>query len=203
MVAKGKFIVIEGVDGCGKGTVVRHLEGVFSGDDILFTREPGGTALGERIRELLQYTNMDSATELLLFEASRNEHVTEKIFPALSVGTHVVSDRFDASTFSYQAQTKETREFFLMINNEVTRCCTPDLYIFLDLPIDISRERSKKRGEDPTVFELRPKEYFEKVREGYKEFFRTRRHAVVDATQEPEAVCRKVESLLRAEFGLA
>src|SRR5450830_1685631 len=104
---RGCFVVIDGVNGAGKGTVIKALEEhlVAAGHDVLMTREPGGTPIGERIREILldrSAAEMDSVTELLLFAAARAQHVREKIVPAIKDGKVVVSDRFDSATISFQ-----------------------------------------------------------------------------------------------------
>ncbi len=194
---KGKFIVIEGVDGCGKGTLMEHLRKVLPMDQFVFTREPGGTPFGGELRDLLLSSEIDPITQILLFEADRKLHIEQVILPALNSGKHVISDRFDASTFAYQAQTKELQNFFKLINDEITRDCRPDRYIFLDLPIEVSVERTKIRGEATNVFESKPKEYFEGVRMRYNQFFQTLPVYWIDAETSKELVLGQAKEVIR------
>jgi dTMP kinase len=204
MSKRGKFVVIEGVDGCGKGTVMKHLEGVIP---ALFTREPGGTLLGEQLRGILLGVEMDSVTELLLFQSARNEHVRKMILPALLRGEHVISDRFDASTYAYQVMAGDvgrSQKLFHSMNDAITRLCRPDHYILLDLPVEISIARTQIRGQELTTFEKRPTEFFEAVRSGYDSFFLgnsgsdKKPHTKVDARKDIPTVCSEVEAIVRS-----
>ncbi len=194
---KGKFIVIEGVDGCGKGTLMEHLKNVLPTNQFVFTREPGGTPFGAELRKLLLNNEIDPVTQLLLFEADRKRHIEEVILPALASGKHVISDRFDASTFAYQAETEKLQKFFLMVNEFVIKDCRPDQYIFLDLPIEVSMERTRTRGENTNVFENKPMAYFEGVRMRYGFFFEEVPVHFINAEAKRELVAGQAEELIR------
>lgn len=173
----GLFITFEGSEGCGKSTQVKYLTERLEavGASVINTREPGGTPIGEAIRDLLQHqkagVGMSAEAELLLFSASRAELVRKVIEPALAAGTHVVSDRFYDSTTVYQGEARGLgREAVETITRMATGERQPDLTFLLDLPVDIAFARLKERnggGGKFDRFEALPTTFFEEVRRGY------------------------------------
>ena len=202
---KGTFTVVEGVDGAGKGTVISHLEKAFKGQNVLFTREPGGTALGEKLRELLQSETMDVLSEFYLFCISRREHLLHVITPALESGTHVICDRFDASTYAYQVYARGDgayRELFTVAHEAILGDVRPDCYIFLDVPTEVAMKRLEGRPGEKSKFDKAEAEFHARVREGYIEFMKGFPHVVVDGTPEPAIVCAEAEREVRLIIGL-
>ncbi|MGB9607416.1 MAG: dTMP kinase [bacterium] len=167
---KGLFIVIEGGEGAGKTTqaelLFRSLSQRFP---VILTREPGGTKLGERIRELLldpSLRPLSARAELFLFLAARSQHIEEVIKPALEEGKIVISDRFSLSTFAYQGFGRGLELSLLEeIDNFACQGISPHLTIYLDVP----PEEGIKRLSTLTPFEGEPLEFHKKVREGYLE----------------------------------
>lgn len=179
MTQRGIFITFEGSEGCGKTTQIdllrRSLEA--AGRQVILTREPGGTVIGEKIRHLLQHDadgdRLFPASELLLFAASRAQLVREVILPALEAGMVVISDRFMDSTTVYQGVAREIpAESVAMINGFAVGHCLPDLTFVLDLESDAARERIQARaksGEALDRIERESADFFERVRTGYLE----------------------------------
>ncbi|MEW8027588.1 MAG: dTMP kinase [Candidatus Thiodiazotropha sp.] len=182
-VAKGRFITVEGGEGAGKSSNLAFIQSllVAAGKQVLFTREPGGTPLGEAIRELLlghKHTGMADDTELLLMFAARAEHLQQKILPALEQGIWVLCDRFTDASFAYQGAGRGlSLEKIAKLQQFVQGSLRPDLTLLLDLPVDTGLQRAGKRSE-PDRFESENSDFFEKVREGYLQI----------ATQEPDRV---------------
>src|SRR5207248_8787311 len=179
------FITFEGTEGCGKSTQVRRLAGRLEslGVPFLVTREPGGTPIGENIRELLQYATqgegMFPETELLLFEASRSQLVREIITPALESGTCVISDRFFDSTTAYQgAARKLSPPIIEQMNSFAVGDCVPDLTIILDVDEKTAQGRMNKPRK-PDRMEQEPAEFYQRVREAYRDLARRQKHRVV------------------------
>ncbi|MGJ8653642.1 MAG: dTMP kinase [Opitutaceae bacterium] len=171
----GLFISFEGGEGCGKSTQIRLLSERLKaeGSTILQTREPGGTPLGEAVRNLLQHDKagegMHSLAELMLFAASRTQHVHQKIRPAIERGEIVLCDRFMDSTTAYQgAARKLDPEIVSTINQIAVDSMCPDMTILIDLDpqIGMSRVRARGNGELDRM-EQEAIEFFEAVREGY------------------------------------
>lgn len=201
----GKFIVIEGGEGSGKGTIIAHLQKTLRGENVIFTREPGGTPLGEKLRALIFSESMCTMSELLLFEAGRAEHMEKVIIPALLRGVHVISDRFDASTFAYQIEArwkKQHAKFFELVNNEVVKGAIPDLYLFCDITPEVALERRRVAGGEINRFDTEEKDFHEKVYSGYKKFFKGKRHVAIDATKGIPEVVALVEVIVRNELEL-
>ena len=173
--ARGVFITFEGTEGCGKSTQVQRLATRLGQSDVpfLLTREPGGTAIGETIRDLLQFApegkDMKPETELLLFEASRSQLVREIIEPALAEGTCVISDRFFDSTTVYQgAARKLDTKTVSDLNRVAVGDCIPDVTFVLD----VNEETAKARMEKPRPadrMEQEPAEFYERVRQAYRQ----------------------------------
>lgn len=167
----GKFITLEGVDGAGKST---HLEFVANwlrqqGRKVVVTREPGGTPLGETLRELLLHRDMDADTELLLMFAARQAHLTQLILPALARGTWVVSDRFTDASYAYQCGGRGiAAERVAALEAWVQRGFVPDLTLLFDVPPDVAEtRRSAARTADR--FEREAGSFFSRVRSVYLE----------------------------------
>src|SRR5881397_48619 len=169
------FITFEGSEGCGKSTQVQRLAARLqrSGVPYLVTREPGGTPIGETIRELLQFAPHNSAmtakTELLLFEASRSQLVRETIKPALERGLCVIADRFFDSTTVYQgAARKLDCETVERLNAFAVSGCVPDITFVLDVDAATAASRMQKPRKADRM-EQQPAEFYERVREAYRE----------------------------------
>jgi dTMP kinase len=199
MATRGKFIVLEGGEGSGKGTISAHLKALLLGRDVLFTREPGGTPLGERIRDILLQEKMATMTELLLFEAGRAEHMHQVITPALARGTHVICDRFDASTYAYQVYarwSKKHADLFTTLNSDVLGDTIPDLYIFCDVLPEVALKRRMSAGGEITRFDKEELEFHNAVYFGYKEFLKDKPHAMIDASRPITDMTRAAENII-------
>ncbi|AMA74541.1 MULTISPECIES: dTMP kinase [Aneurinibacillus] len=178
---KGCFVTFEGADGAGKTTQIKLLYEFLreQGHNVLLTREPGGTGISDSIRALLldpKNSEMRHQTEVLLYAASRAQHVREKIIPALEEGKIVLCDRFVDASLAYQGYGLGLPlEEIININQFATGGLTPDITYFLDLPAEISRERLKQRFaayKGPDRIESKPAEYHQKVRQGFAEICR-------------------------------
>lgn len=180
MKEKGKFIAIEGGEGSGKTSVINFLKEVFdNSDNVVFTREPGGTTISEKIRNLLMDKgNKDilPITELFLFCGARAQHVEELIIPSLNDGKSVISDRFDASTVAYQLfgrQKMELLKDFLALNSVAKKQIEPDAVVWLDVSPEIGLLRKEKSHEGKTTrFDEEKIEFHRRVREGFKSCFK-------------------------------
>ncbi|MBM3360170.1 MAG: dTMP kinase [Betaproteobacteria bacterium] len=193
---KGKFITFEGVDGAGKST---HIDEVISflelqKIEVIRTREPGGTKLGEKLRELLLHDEMDPETETLLMFAARKQHIAEIIRPALDKGVFVVSDRFTDATYAYQYGGKQVsyskiEALELWVHPELKA----DLTLLFDLPVEISIERLKK-NRSPDKFEKEDESFFNRLRNVYLDLARQNpnRYKIINANQAIESVTQDV-----------
>jgi dTMP kinase len=175
IVARGVFITFEGSEGCGKSTQVRRLAARLEklGVDFLVTREPGGTPIGESIRELLQFAPHNAAmmaeTELLLFSASRAQLVREVIRPTLDRGVCVIADRFFDSTTVYQgAARKLDPQLVEQVNAFAVGTCVPDVTFVLDVDLTTAQSRMKTPRR-PDRMEQQPDEFYEAVQRAYHE----------------------------------
>lgn len=196
------FITFEGVDGAGKSTqlelLLKHLNS--TGLDYIYTREPGGTDLAERIRSLLldpAYSGMSVVTEAFLFAASRADHVNRVIRPALQAGKSVICDRFVDSSMVYQGYAGGMPpEFVAQINEMATGALKPHRTIVLDLPLEVARERLAAGGADR--MEQKSEWFHEQVRAGYLELAKAepRRIKIVDASGSVEAVQAEIRQLV-------
>jgi dTMP kinase len=169
------FITFEGSEGSGKSTQADRLAGRLQrcGVPYLLTREPGGTPIGESIRELLQFaphnSDMTPETELLLFEASRSQVVREVIRPALERGMCVIADRFFDSTTVYQgAARKLDREIIQRLNAFAVGDCVPDITFVLDIDAVTADSRMQRELRKADRMEQQTTEFYERVREGYR-----------------------------------
>ncbi len=213
---KGSFIVVDGGDGAGKDTQIARIKNFFCGPvDILFTREPGGTAIGKQLRKVLlssENTALSPETELLLFSAARAQFMKEIVIPALKAGRNVVTNRFDSSTAAYQIygrQRNYLHPLFTSINAlaltdaETGTIYRPDLYILLDVLPKTGIIRKRNIPEEELRFEREPMDFHERVRVGFRAFLEREhkeRHAVIDANRDASAVWRDVKVCLAPFF---
>jgi dTMP kinase len=166
----GKFITLEGIDGAGKSThLVWLAERVRArGVEVVMTREPGGTPLGEKLRELLLHEKMHPDSEALLMFAARAEHMQQVIRPALTRGTWVISDRFTDATFAYQCGGRGiAEERIATLEAWVQQGLQPDLTLLFDAPLGVARERLDRNTRDPDKFEREREDFFGRVRTVY------------------------------------
>ncbi len=202
----GYFISFEGIDGAGKSTHIESFGNMikqrYPNRDVVMTREPGGTQLGEQLRALLLEAPMNLETEALLMFAARREHIAQVIEPALQAGKIVISDRFTDASFAYQGG---GRGLSLAKLNDLEKwvqgrpdgsLLQPNLTFLFDLPGSVAEaRRSKVRA--PDKFEKMDLDFFEKVRQEYLRRAKAdpNRFYLVDATQTPEAIWNELESL--------
>ncbi|MCD6286804.1 MAG: dTMP kinase [Anaerolineae bacterium] len=200
---RGWFITFEGPDGSGKTTQMQRLTPwlVDQGFDIVTTREPGGTPVGEQIRVILHdcaNTEMTSEAEILLYSASRAQHVGEVILPALEAGKIVLCDRFFDSTYAYQGYGRGLSLADLRaITGFATRGLKPDLTLYLDIPPEIGLQRRESSGEALNRLDREALAFHQRVRHGYLDLIEAEpeRWRFVDATgtlQEIQAVLRRI-----------
>ncbi len=200
---KGRFITLEGIEGVGKTTQLAEVAAALRarGLEVVETREPGGTALGEGIRALLldkALPAMAPLTELLLVFAARAEHVEKVIRPALAAGRWVVCDRFTDATYAYQGGGRGLPQASIAtLEALVQRGLEPDLSLLFDAPVEIALGRAKSRGGDDR-FEAERTEFFARVREAYRERARAApaRFRIVDATRDAAAIGAARRALL-------
>jgi len=193
--SKGLFITFEGIDGCGKSTQLVLLKALFEERDISFReiREPGGTVIGEKIREILldkKNTSMAPMAELLLFEAARAQICEEVIRPSLEDGITVICDRFFDSTSAYQGYAGNADpDVINFLNSNATSGLTPDVTFVLDIDPEAALRRRQSRGEEDRI-ELMGLEYQKKVRAGYLEISKLNpdRIVLLDASRSPEEI---------------
>jgi dTMP kinase len=164
-----KFITLEGIDGAGKSThlnwLAEHLRS--QGNNVLVTREPGGTPLSEALRELLLHQAMHLETEALLMFAARREHLDKVIIPALREGTWVISDRFTDASFAYQGGGRGLEESKLKtLEQWVQQDFQPDLTLLFDVPLEVSRQRLSANA-SLDRFEQEKQDFFQRVRDTY------------------------------------
>lgn len=200
--AQGKFISFEGVDGAGKST---HVEAVAQyvrdrGMQVVTTREPGGTPLGEKLRELLLHEPMHLETEALLMFAARREHIAQVIQPAIQRGDWVVSDRFTDASFAYQGGGRQLAlDKLQALEQWVHADLQPDLTLLFDVPLEVARERLSA-GRALDKFEQEKDDFFQRVREAY--LMRARsfpsRIKVIDSTRPLAEVSAQVEQCVAA-----
>jgi len=198
----GRFITFEGIDGAGKST---HLEAVAkrlreAGATVVCTREPGGTPLAERVRELVLHASMDALTETLLVFAARRDHIRQVIAPALAAGQTVLCDRFTDATFAYQGGGRGAPLAWLgQLEQMVQGELQPDLTIWFDLPAALAAQRrAQARAADR--FEQQDLEFFERVRDAYaaRANAMPQRFARIDAGLALDAVWQQIDAALKA-----
>jgi len=197
---RGKFITLEGVDGAGKST---HLAWIAErlrarGHDVVVTREPGGTPLGERLRELLLSEPMHIETETMLMFAARREHLARVIAPALEAGRWVLSDRFTDATYAYQGGGRGlSSDRIAALERWVHGDLQPDLTLYFDLSVEVARERLAASESTPDRFEREAAGFFERVRSTYLEraAAHPRRIKVIDAAKSLDDVRKSLEKI--------
>jgi dTMP kinase len=195
---KGKFITFEGIDGAGKSS---HIAGVTEfvrarGLTVVSTREPGGTPLGEKLRELLLHESMHLETEAMLMFAARREHLAQLIEPALARGEWVICDRFSDATYAYQGGGRGLdKEKFAQLEQWVHGHLQPDLTLLFDLPLAVARERIAAQSRDLDRFEQERADFHERVRRAYLERAAAapQRIQVINADQALEDIKKLVE----------
>jgi len=196
--ATGRFITLEGIDGAGKSTHLAWLLDYLraQGRDVVATREPGGTPLGEKLREIVLHEAMHLETEALLMFAARREHIEVLIRPSLEAGKWVVSDRFTDATFAYQGGGRGlAREKIAALEAWVHPQLQPDLTLLFDLPPEIAVQRLAGTGAAPDRFEREKQQFFARVREAYLERARHDpvRMRIIDASQSLDKVTLQLE----------
>lgn len=207
---KGKFIVFEGIDGCGKSTQIEEISKWLPNSGLMYkntklvnTREPGGSLLGKKIRNLILDNNEDnkpcSLAELLLYSADRAEHVSKIISPSLNEGNWVLSDRFSASTLAYQGYGRDLNlELIQRIESIVCQGEIPDLTILLE----ISPEESifRRKNIIPDRMESEGIKFLEKVNEGFKEIAKEKGWKIISASQTINAISNEIKETLIKKF---
>lgn len=199
---KGFLISFEGPDGAGKTTVLNRLlpmlEEIYT-ENVISTREPGGIAISEKIRDVIldvAHTSMDSKTELLLYIAARRQHMVERIIPALEQGSLVLVDRFIDSSVAYQGYGRGLDVAAInWLNDYATDSSKPDLTIYLDIPSDIGLERISQNVErEVNRLDLEALEMHQKVRTGYLTVLKENpeRIVLIDANQDVDKVVSQV-----------
>ncbi|MSQ55306.1 MAG: dTMP kinase [Betaproteobacteria bacterium] len=194
----GRFITVEGVDGAGKSTHIAAIaeRARAKGHDVVLTREPGGTPLAEKLRELLLAEPMDAGTETLLMFAARADHVKRVIAPALQAGRWVVCDRFTDATLAYQGAGKGVpRDLIDRLASAAHPGLAPDHTLVFDCPWPIARDRLAATGRPLDRFEREDEAFFNRVRACYLEIARTQpgRMKVIDAGKAVSDVYKQVE----------
>jgi dTMP kinase len=213
---RGRFITFEGLDGCGKSTQLEKLAAVLraEGLDVLTTREPGGTEIGERIRTVLldsRTAELDPWAEMALMFASRAQQLAQVIEPALNNGRWVLCDRFTDSTEAYQGGGRQLgSDPVLQVHQVLCRGIWPDLTILMDSDVEHSVKRARRRNQaavdgaqpDENRFEQESQAFFTRVRQAYLAIANreSRRVAVVDARHPSEVVHPEIVSIVRERF---
>lgn len=199
--SKGIFITIEGPEGSGKTSIIQML--VEDSNNIVFTREPGGVIISEKVREIIlnnDHVEMDARTEALLYAAARRQHLVEKVIPALNEGTTVICDRFIDSSLAYQGHARGLGiDEVLSINQFAIDNVMPDVTILLDIDPEIGLERIANNNQrELNRLDKEKLSFHESVREGYLELSKRfpERIKVVDASRELDLVYEDVISTI-------
>ena len=194
---KGIFITVEGIDGSGKTTQAKKIKEFFEKKNrkVILTKEPGGTKLGAKIREILLHEDMNPVSEFLLFASDRKEHVDKVILPHLKEGYIVISDRFHDSSVAYQGFGRGVPfDFINYVHRNVMGMLLPDITFIFDLPpaVGLGRLEEKDRIERAGV------EFLTRVRNGYLSIAKTsNRFVVIDADNDEQSIWNEVEKQLR------
>ena len=195
-----KFITFEGMDGAGKSTHLSWFADALRqrGIDVVVTREPGGTRLGEQLRDILLNQTMSIGTEALLMFAARMEHIEQVIKPSLGAGKWVISDRFSDASFAYQGGGRGLEWHKLkQLEEWVQGDLQPDLSVFFDVPVEVARQRLSSNA-SMDRFEQEHSDFFERVRTGYHRRIKEnpQRYAVVDGAKTLSDVKLQLEHIL-------
>ncbi len=199
---KGLFITLEGGDGAGKSTQIRNIERFFTekGLVVVHTREPGGTPIGEKLRDILldkDNAEMSAVTEMLIYAASRSQHVREFVMPALERGEIVICDRFVDSSIAYQAYGRGLGDMVAEVNRHATGGLRPDITFWLDIDPEAGRARAAKAG-DLDRLEREKSDFHYRVYEGYRRIAEQEPDRVrrIDAADTVENICSRIYECL-------
>ena len=207
---KGKFIVFEGIDGCGKTTQIHEIYNwlnqskfISNTSSIIKTREPGGSLLGEQLRELILSNNDDNPpsklTELLLYAADRTEHVKKIISPALNKGDWVLSDRFSGSTLAYQGYGRNVdKEIIKKLEIIACQGVKPDITFLLDISLEESIARRK--NQIPDRIESEGINFLKKVNIGFRKIAQENNWIVISASNKKENITTTIKNTLIQKF---
>ena len=208
---KGKFITFEGVEGCGKSTQAKLLVKYFMevGFDVLYTREPGGPPISEKIRKILLSNSnkeMHKLTEVFLYMASRSQHTLEWIKPALDEGQIVICDRYYDSTYAYQGNARKiSKDVIDYLNKVATTGLKPDITFILDLPVEIGLKRIKKLPENADGIDRLEGEslkFHQNVRSSYIELAKTESTRVIllDGMENISKIRKQIINIVNTKF---
>jgi len=209
---EGKFIVLEGIDGCGKTTQINEISkwlptsGLINKNATLIkTREPGGSILGREIRDMILNNNNSNSpsilTELLLYSADRAEHISKIILPALQNGNWIISDRFSGSTLAYQGYGREINiDIIRKLENIVCQNIKPDLTFFLEISPEESILRRKNKVADR--IESEGLEFLKKVNNGFKLIASENNWEIIKASEDLTSVAQQIQKSLINKFSL-
>lgn len=197
----GKFITFEGVDGAGKSTHVEWFANELrsAGRAVAVTREPGGSHLAEKLRELVLHEAMDPVTETLLVFAARDDHLKKRVLPAIAAGTWVVCDRFTDATAAYQGGGKGVDPGFIdALRRIVHPGLQPDCTLIFDCPYGVSRDRMERSGRALDRFEREGQSFFERVRAAYLAIAQAEpgRVRIIDSTQTLDAIRAELRAII-------
>lgn len=199
---RGLFITLEGGDGAGKSTQIRNIESFFDKKElvVVHTREPGGTAISEKLRDILLdggNSEMDPVTEMLIYAAARAQHVREFVKPALEGGRIVICDRFVDSSIAYQAYGRGLGDMVSIVNSYATDDLAPDITFWMDIDPKEGRERVSKTG-DFDRLEMEQLDFHYKVRDGYKALCSKYPERIkrIDASRTVDEISRDIEGYL-------
>ncbi|MDB2550509.1 dTMP kinase [Rickettsiales bacterium] len=189
------FITFEGSEGCGKSTQSKMLQDYFTKNNIpsITTREPGGTKLAEKIRELLlsdDFGRICSKTEILLNYAARKDHIKKLINPALDQGKKVISDRFFDSTFAYQGYARGVSlDLITIIHQQILKDFAPDITFLIDIDVTIAMKRVESRG-NSNKFDRMNLEFYQKIRDGFLQIAKNNpdRIKIIDGNQSADKI---------------
>jgi len=198
---RGKLITFEGVDGAGKSTHVEWFANELrsAGHSVVVTREPGGSPLGEKLRELVLHEPMDAVTETLLVFTARDDHLKKRIQPALDAGTWVVCDRFTDSTVAYQGGGKGVAPGLIEAMRKIVHPdLQPDCTLIFDCAFEVSQERMQRSGRALDRFEREGRAFFERVRAAYFAVAKADpgRVRVIDSTRSLDAIRTELRGIL-------
>ncbi|MSR71319.1 MAG: dTMP kinase [Candidatus Taylorbacteria bacterium] len=203
---RGKFVVLEGGEGSGKSTQLALLQKIYGGS-ACFTREPGGTPIAEKIRDLILSPDLKDAngyTQFGLFWAARADHMEKLVIPALESGKHVITDRFDSSSYAYQIYGQKAhylKDLFFKMREVYLGKIVPDLYIFLKVSPRVGLARVAARvgaKGDSNHFDERKADFHKRLTKGYIEFISQFPHIVIDADRSVDEVTEDLKNILAA-----
>lgn len=204
---RGKLITIEGTEGAGKSSALAFIHTYLENHHrpVTLTREPGGTVIGESIRQILLHTPnnepLSPEAELLLMFAARAQHIKQVIMPALQAGQWVVSDRYVDASYAYQGGGRLIEQRTIaFLDHWLVADYQPDLTLLFDLPVEVGLARAASRGEGKDRIEQEKIDFFERVRQAYLARAKEapERIKIIDANQPPEAVQAAVATCLRS-----